>query len=249
MEIEFSGMGLFTTNRDWIHPQRCERTYEIIYVTNGTVNLYEGDNKYELKKGDLILLKPHVVHGGFCKSTGDTSFYWVHIFADIPNEICGLTEHFSSGWLFRELMDYDNSPNRDADALRILCEHILLNIRMHKANSKNEKLVQDIYEWVRINTSASLTVKKTANHFGYNAEHISRIIKRSHGMRLKHIIDGFLVNKIKDYLVNTNYSVKETAALCGFSETTAMIKFFQYHEKISPTEFRNKHTAVHMNLK
>lgn len=249
MDIKFGGMGLFTADKEWIHPTRCERTYEIIYVTKGTVHLYEGGEKYDLCKGDLILLKPHVVHGGFEKSTGDTAFYWVHIFAEIPDDMCGKAEHFSGGWLFRELMDYDNAPQRDSDALRILCEHILLNIRMHKQNCTNKKLARDVYEWVRINAGASLTVNKTAAHFGYNAEHISRIMRRERGVRLKRIIDGLLADKIKDFLVNTDYSVKEIAAACGFSESSAMINFFKYHEKISPTEFRNKHTAIHMNLK
>ena len=58
-----------------------------------------------------------------------------------------------------------------------------------------------------------------------------------------------LIDKIKDSLVNTDYSVKEIAAMTEFSDSSAMINFFKYHEKISPTTFRNLHTGVHMNLK
>ena len=249
MEIKFNGMGLFTTDKTWIHPDRCEKTYEIIYVTKGTVHLFEENTQYSLKKGDLILLKPHVFHGGFQKSTGDTSFYWVHIFGNLPEDMCGACEQFQSGWLFRELMDYANTLLPNDEALRIVCEHILLNIRMHREKDGHLKLAKDIYEWVRINTNAKLTIRKTALHFGYNAEHISRIIKREYGVRLKKIIDAFLIDKIKDSLVNTDYSVKEIAAITEFSDSSAMINFFKYHEKISPTTFRNLHTGVHMNLK
>ena len=31
--------GLFTTDKEWIHPVICEKTYEIIYVTEGVVHL------------------------------------------------------------------------------------------------------------------------------------------------------------------------------------------------------------------
>ena len=42
-------------------------------------------------------------------------------------------------------------------------------------------------------------------------------------------------------------SVKEIAALLGFSEPNTFIHFFKYHEGISPTLYRNTYHNTHMN--
>ena len=46
--------GLFTTDKEWIHPVICEKTYEIIYVTEGVVHLFEGEKKHTLKEGSAL---------------------------------------------------------------------------------------------------------------------------------------------------------------------------------------------------
>lgn len=249
MDVKFNGMGLFTTTKEWIHPEKVEKTSEIIYVTSGKVFLFEEDKSYALNKGDLLILKPETVHRGYKKSFGKTSFYWLHLLGDIPENMYGIIKNFSGAGLFRELIDYANMPVKNENALRIVTEHILLNIENEYEREGKKRLAKEIYEWVRINVNSGLTVEKTADYFGYNSEHISRIIRNEYGIGLKRLIDRFLLDKIKDFLCNTTYSVKEIAAITEFSESSAFINFFKYHEKISPSEYRNKHTEIHMNMR
>ena len=53
----------------------------------------------------------------------------------------------------------------------------------------------------------------------------------------------------KDLLLTTRLSVKEIAARLGFGSENLFIKFFKYHEDISPAKFRNKYYNTHMNNK
>ena len=41
----FSYIGLFTSQEEWIHPSACESTYEIIYVTGGSL-WQQNDGQY-----------------------------------------------------------------------------------------------------------------------------------------------------------------------------------------------------------
>ena len=79
--LEFCNMGLFIAGGEWIHPQVSVPTHELVFVVKGEVFLEEDGARYELKKGDLLCLKPNTVHGGFRKSE-NCSFYWVHFFAE-----------------------------------------------------------------------------------------------------------------------------------------------------------------------
>ena len=74
----FAMVGEFRSSEEWIHPTRTIDTYELILVREGTVYIKEGITEYTLNVGDMLLLEPNTVHGGFRKSEGKTSFYWFH---------------------------------------------------------------------------------------------------------------------------------------------------------------------------
>lgn len=244
IDIKFSGMGLFSTEKPWIHPARTEITYEIIYVTAGTVMIAE-DEEYTLNRGDLLILDKEKHHYGFSQSNGKTEFYWLHI-SDIPPGLPKLCNNFKSSHLFRELLHFSNIPD-SSFAAEAVTAHILAEIAC--SSQSGSQLSEKIYEWTRINADAGTTVKKIAKEFGYNNEYISRLMKKNYGIGLKQIIDNFIIKKSKDLLSNTDYSSKQISAMLKFSEASAFINFFKYHEGITPNSYRNRYTKIHMNNK
>jgi AraC-like DNA-binding protein len=53
----------------------------------------------------------------------------------------------------------------------------------------------------------------------------------------------------KDLLLTTDMSVKQISRELGYSEENLFIKFFTYHEKISPAAFKAKYCNTHINNK
>ena len=247
--VSFSYAGLFRSEGRWIHPKRTESTYEIIYVTEGTVFMREGECDISAKKGQLFLLSPGVCHYGTAESE-NVSFYWVHfrIDGELPFE-GRFFETFENSYLFKELLHYNNLPRVPEYLVNSVLMHILSEMcrlsedRASGINASAEK----IYEWVRINAYASLTVKKISEHFGYSVDHVSRICKKSFGIGAKALIDRFILQKAKSSLTNTDKYVKEIAAELGFSDDKTFIGFFKYHEGCFPSEFRNRFGRLHMN--
>lgn len=247
--VTFEFMGLFQTEEEWIHPKRTEQTFELIYVTEGDVFLEEEGTPIHLSKGDLYLLRPHLCHQGTKPSLGQTSFYWIHFLSegDLPH-YPQYIKNFSQSYLFKELLHYNNLPNcpdyvKDSILLHLLCAGVLSKIET------KSKLANDVYEWTRINASGTLTVSEVATHFKYNPEYLSKMIRQEYGMGLKTLIDRFLLAKLKEQLCQTNLFIKEISGQLGFRDTFSCIKFFQYHEGISPNRYRNLYSHVHMNKK
>lgn len=246
-EITFEAIGLFKSESEWTHPEVCEKTYEIIYVTEGNVYLSEGEKNFELEKGDIIVLRPGVFHKG-SKTSVNTSFYWVHFSMKSKLQYeTSVIKGFTKTSLFKELMHYSHLPLCPDFVRDSALWHLLAEISMCSTNSNVTSLGQNIFEWTRINISRNLTVKKVADNFGYNSEYISRLIKNQFGITLKALIDKFLLDKAKDYLSNTNYTVKEIGNFLGFNSSDAFINFYKYHESISPNKYRNSYTSMHMN--
>lgn len=205
------------------------------------------------KEGELFLLSPNMWHYG-TKTTKDVSFYWIHFFlndGELP-----FTEKFfpsfENYYLFKELLHYSNLPSFPNYLVNAVLLHILSEMcRMSEQKIKGDfdGRAEKIYEWIRINANAKLTVAHVARHFGYSPDHISRICKGYFGINTKALINKFLIEKAKTLLANTDKYIKEIAAELNFTDDKRFITYFKYHENCFPSEFRNRYGRIHMNSK
>ena len=248
--IEFDYAGLFQTKEGWIHPRRVERTYELIYVTRGEVYMREEAREIHAREGELFLLSPGLCHEG-TRKTEDVAFYWVHF--RLPAGELPFSKRFFEGlesaYLFKELLHFNNLPQVPEYLVNAVLVHILAELcRMADSDTvRYHERAERIYEWIRINADAELTVGAVARHFGYSPDHLSRLCRKCFGVGAGELIDRFLLARIKTALVNTGKYVKEIAADLHFTSDKALIGFFKYHEGSFPSAFRERFGRVHMN--
>ena len=248
--ISFKTAGFFNTDREWIHPERIEKTYEIIYVTKGDVYMSEGDKDIHVIEGQLILLEPDKCHKG-TKVTKNVSFYWVHFelkSGTLPFEK-RFFERFESKSLFKELLHWNNLPEPPEYLVNATLIHILSEFCFiaEEETHRYDKHAEAIKEWIRINADAKLTVSVIAEHFGYSADHVSRLCKNNYGITAGKMINRFILKRAKEQLCNTEKYVKEIAADLGFSNDKEFIGYFKYHEGCFPSEYRKRFPMIHMN--
>lgn len=250
-DIVFNKIGLFVSDTEWSHPYVSQDTNELIYVTNGTVDICCDGTKYSLKRGDIVLLEHNRNHYGTKTSYGTTSFFWLHFFHDDPRSlgIPYVLRDFNEIPLFRELMHYHIQPTRDQFLLDCICLHIIAKM-LHKNQPRvHSKLASEIFEWTRINATGSLSVSDIAHHFSITHEHASRIIKQNYGMSLKQLIVHFLTQTADSLLCNSNLSIKEISAELDFSDYESFIKFYKYNKGCTPSQYRRQYVNIHMNKK
>ena len=248
--LSMQGMGLFTTDEEWIHPVRREVTYELLLVTKGHVYIEEEGQPYALQKGNLLLLTPQKRHGGYRVSEGPTAFYWLHFSCpSLPFPLPTFMERGAEDDLFRRLLHVSTLPEHGGeDRAETMLAYLLLSLsEKHGARDKQSRLFHEVAEWIRINASATLRAEDCAQHFGYSAAHLCRVLRREAGIGTRELIDRMLLSRAKEQLLNSGASVKEIAALLGFSSPNTFLHFFRYHEKETPLAFRNRYALTHMN--
>lgn len=247
--IDFSNMGLFVGGEGWIHPESVNRTYELIFVVKGKVFIEEDEKFYELKPGDMICLVPEKIHRGYKKSDG-TSFFWLHFFAENYSRFgvykTTLPDLYNCSALMKHL---NHLAKTQAD--NVLIESKLLAFLLETKNyeKKDNKLFNDVSEYVRVNVCFAPKVKDVAEYFRYNADYLSRLFIKNCGLSLKKYIDKEREAFISDKLLNTTMTLKEIAAECSFDDDNALIKFFSKRVGCSPSVYRNKIFATHINCK
>ena len=247
--LSFVVIGLFDRWESWIHPTITVETYELIFVTEGQVHIREGEQIYHLKKGDLLLLDPFVEHGGVEASEGHTAFYWLHFHTDninlfsLPKQSC--PDFVRTLRVMKELMQC-----REQDS-KTVAELILGRFLMEGGTPvvRKSKTAHEIAEYIRIHAAKPLRVEEVADHFGYATDHLSRILRNEFGKSAKTVILEQRLSLIESRLLNTNDTVKEIAKECGFEDENIFVKFFKYHEQVTPTQVRNEFFRVHMNIK
>lgn len=247
--LEFCNMGLFIAGGEWIHPQVSVPTHELVFVVKGEVFLEEDGARYELRKGDLLCLKPNTVHGGFRKSE-NCSFYWVHFFAEGYASLApyrAKAADFSEAVvLFKELNHLSSLGNRE---LLVECKLAEFLLRLGENAARQSKLFADAAEYIRVHIAEISRAGELAEKFGYNADYLSRLFLQNSGLSLKKFIDRTRLNAVCGMLLTTSLPLKEIAALYGFESDNALIKFFTYHKRQTPGEYRNAICLSHTNNK
>ena len=229
---------------DWLHPTRTVDFNEVIYVVKGTVYIYEEDKKYELHKGDCIVLEKGKRHGGY-EPSGKT-VGWFEFFSDtdfiddIKNVSFGSTDTFLI--LARQLVNASESLSFPKEAVDCYMRLALNEISVVSKRGKNTAypVCGTIAEWIRENSNRKIEVDEISRTFGYNKDYVSRVFRRNFGTSLKEYIDAERIKYIKGLLIATSYPLKQVAQMTGFQNYKSFLKFFGYHCNVTPNEYRKK---------
>ena len=248
VKVVFSNMGLFSSSEPWRHPEVATSSYELIFVTEGVVYIEEGGVEYTLRAGDLFCLRPNIVHKGIRESK-NVSFYWLHFYAANYDSIG--VYHMQAknprqcALFFKEL---NHLATIAASQELIECKLLAFLYEMRETPQSSNKLFSDACEYIRVHIASAPTVEDVAARFGYSKDYVSRLFVKFAGMPLKCYLDRERNSFTKSLLLSTTMNIREVAEAAGFQSDKAFLKFFRYHNKTSPTMFRNSYFASHTNI-
>lgn len=245
--------GRFTSRGTWQHGTRTIDSYEFILVTEGTVYFSLAGEEMTLLPGDVVRIDPGMVHGGTRPSDGPVGFFWVHFSTDYPAELPPRRLHPDSTaqaeLLCRQLLHYANTegyPPESTDCLvRLLVMELAAEAR-HGDDSAG-RLWAEVREWVRINADLPLRVADVAAHFHYNADYLNRLFRRAGHRGLKAYIDDAKMERLRAELAGSTRPLSDIAQDCGFSDYKYFLKYFKYHEGVSPSAYRALFRNTHLN--
>lgn len=252
-QFAYEMIGEFRGNVGWIHPERIIESTEVILVLEGEVCIEEAGVQYTLGTNEIIILEPGLKHRGFRPSTQPTAFYWFHFHTDLslPFKTYRAGECFEVKKQLKRLLHITNTPGYTPeyiDATAYICFEELSRLQAQPTSS-NSVLVSSIKEFVRNNILNDPTVGEISERFGYNPDYIGKLFRTTEGIGLKEYIAASKMKRAKDMLLTTTKTVKQIALELSFAEENHFLKFFRYHEGVTPTAYRKKYCNTHQNNK
>ena len=250
--IKFVGGGRFSSRGPWQHPHRTIDSHELIFVLQGTVSVFIDDQSYELVAGQMLHISPGEAHGGSAISTTPVSFYWLHfdgaLSADImPPQLIDAKDFGRAEILCKQLLHCANSPEYPPDCADYYMR--LLLFELHVQQPSSTPLCASVEEWIRVNCDRPIQVSDISAHFGLNADYLARVFKTSHPEGLKRYLNTVRCQRIKQDLASSDLSLQELAQKYGFSEYKYFLKYFRFHEGMTPTQYRQAYYSLHTNWK
>ncbi len=248
--------GRFVSHDAWIHPAVTIDTWEIIYVLEGMVYIEENGTEYTVGPGEVLFLQPGLPHKG-SRHSSDVEFYWLHFhvpeIAKLPPFLqewhqVKLRDAYYVNLLSRQLMQYAVT-GYPTEACDYLIRLILMEIERQctVGNAEETRDASMIHQWIGANVRNCITVNEVARQFGYSDDYAARLYKKIYGISLKKAINERKLQEIKSMLLTTVTPLREVSTIFGFQEYKHFLKYFQYHEGISPTQFRTLYNKMNIN--
>lgn len=136
---------------------------------------------------------------------------------------------------------------KSSEMLDCLTKLILIEFFSNSSLLKSNPIAEKTVAFINANCHTAITEKQISEKIGYNADYLNRVFKSNFSKSIKQYIDEKRMEFIKNFMLYDNLTLKEIAAKSGFSEYKYFLKFFKYHEKITPSEFYKQYAKIYIN--
>lgn len=104
--------------------------------------------------------------------------------------------------------------------------------------------IQQICGWIQEHLQETMTIENLAEKISMSPRNFARVFVKEAGITPAKYIDKLRIETACRYLVDTRFSFKEIAALCGLGSPDNMRKIFIKYIKTTPVEYRRNFGPV-----
>ncbi len=260
---------LYYNDENENYPPHWHTPFEVIMPVKNGYTVVVGEQHYELREGDILLICPGIVHELFAPESGERIIFQPSLSQIQIRELDLLISLLRPAVLITKEEFPDFHPVAQKQMLEIkeeyfLCEpyyetaiysrfmHILVDIgRLHGAlkhpvsdasNSRQKDYLDKflyITNYINEHFAENLSLEQVADLAGFSKYHFTRLFKQYTDTSFYKYLNQKRIDYAKTLLLDPDLSVIDVALQCGFSSLSAFLRMFKQLNKCTPTEFRN----------
>ena len=156
----------------------------------------------------------------------------------IAYEKGGMTYQFNSRSDYlatiMNLTDYEQMKNWFLEKMTVACQNVL-----SKREESSNNIVDIAKEYIKQNYSKALSLDEVSYYVNISPYYFSKIFKEGTGENFIEYLTNIRIEKAKELLSMSDYSMKEICAMVGYSDPNYFSRSFKKHVGVTPTEFKD----------
>lgn len=251
------------------HPNRRNfGLFDVLLVVDGELHIGENGTEWTLGIGDALVLLPEGEHYSFKPCEQETTFYWVHFehgnwhqsplieeseavlplspfdkpkSIRVPKKSTVLSPQLAFD-LMQQLLELpvgDSFWEKQQLLFRFLA--ILENGISDMAKTPASRLAEKVAVFIQQHYQEEITNETLSSALHFHPSYIVRCMKMKYGVTPVHYLLQFRIERAKQLLVSTEWSIDRIAAEVGFQYAPYFSTCFKRSVGISPLQFRKKY--------
>lgn len=102
-------------------------------------------------------------------------------------------------------------------------------------------------QYIHDNFEKSLSLNKLASMENFNESYYIEWFNKKTGRTPNEYIQNLRIEKVKEYLTNTDLSILMIAQLVGYKQQSSLTRLFKKHEALSPKDYRKMYRIMGKN--
>lgn len=245
-------------------PPHLHEEIELVYVTNGTVELGVGKELFHMEKGDFAIVFPNVIHHYQVFSRGLNKAMYIGIkpallpvYADELQKYSPKYPIIHSSLLKKEISDsiYAIANMKEINLVlaqayvQIILAHVFSEMElMEKDAIGGNDIVYNVVEYVAQNFRKNFTLEKMAKDLCTSKFVLSRIFAKTFHCNFNAYVNGVRLSYVAALLQDTNEPITNLCFDCGFESQRTFNRVFRERYKMTPREYRNNALARNLNM-
>lgn len=258
LPVEGSAAGKFVSRGEGMHPTVTMDSFEIIFVTDGVLEMFEKEKTFYVPAGSELLLFPDIEHGGLCPYPENLSFYWIHFYLnkkqkskqllDVP-QLVALQRPMQMTELFRRYLDdqatgQQNPVQASLLIMQMLTEMAVTGLEVPDASAR---LADEAAKYIKLHLKEVRGTAEIAAALKCNPDYLGRKFKEKFGWTLTEEIHRQRIHQAKRFLLDSVMNIAEIAENSGFEDPVYFRKIFKRIEAQSPSTYRKQYSRVYIN--
>jgi AraC-like DNA-binding protein len=265
--VEALNAGLFVSPGFGMHAVRVIDSYELMYVTQGRLDMFEEDRPFSLVRGQTLLLSPGLRHGGLLPYAADVNFYWVHfrVRSSSPRQegvsvpkVTAVRDPDALTELFCRFISDQESGILDPLGAANLVSLMLCAIsedarepaarRARGGRDEQAALAESVQAYIDAHFPEAITTSTIAAALRFNPDYLERVFRASAKMSILDALHQKRIGAARSLLHGQpGKNINEIAFVCGYTDPGYFRRMFKRLTGQTPREFRTLYARTHIN--
>ena len=244
-------------------PPHLHEDIEIIYVTDGTVELGVAHELYHMEKGDFAIVFPNVVHHYQVFDSGKNKGIYLFLDPSLAPTCYDQLLKYSPEYpiikkealhpdvvrAIKALVNLEECSSMVIQAyMQMILAHVFDEMKMVDKNTiGGEDLVYKAVEYVGLHFNEGINLEKMAYDLCISKYVLSRMFAKTFHCNFNKYVNEVRLNHAVTLLESFNETITNIALDAGFESQRTFNRAFKEKFKMTPREYRNNMHAINVS--